>query len=335
MTVTIYDVARTARVSLATVSRVLNNNINVKPQTRQKVLAVIEQLGFRPNAVARGLASKKTTTIGVVIPDISRAVLPDVVRGIEDIALMYGYNIIVCNSDNQTEKELRLINALLEKQVDGLLYMGERMTDEHIQLLQGSVPVVLCGTAHATSGLPSVDIDHEQAAYDAVAWLIQHGHRDIAMIAGMQVDPWTGVARVQGYRKALLESGILVNEQRILYGKYRYRDGERLTEQLLQQDRPTAIFTATDEMALGAIHVLQDAHLRVPEDVSVISIGNLSLAEMVRPLLTTVAQQMYDIGAVAMRLLTKLIQGEAVTMTNVLIPHHLVVRQSVATAHRV
>lgn len=324
--ITIYDVARTARVSLATVSRVLNNNPNVKHQTRQKVLGVIEQLGFRPNAVARGLASKKTTTIGVVIPDISSAALPDIVRGIEDIALMYGYNIIVCNSDHHLEKELRLINTMLEKQVDGLLFMGEQMTSEHIDVLHNQVPVVLCGTSYYGGALPSVDIDHAQAAYDAVRMLIDYGHRDIAMIAGLISDPWTGAARVCGYERAMREARIA--HERIVYGKCRYRDGMALTKQLLS-DRPSAIFCATDEMALGAIHALQDSGLRVPDQVSVISIGNLPLAEMVRPMLTTVAQQMYDIGAVSMRLLTKLIEGEPIAEMNVTVPHHIVVRQSV------
>lgn len=133
MTVTIYDVAREAGVSMATVSRVVNNNPNVKPQTRKKVYEAIERLGYRPNAVARGLASKKTTTVGVVIPDISNSIFAEIARGIEDIANMYHYNIILCNADKRKEKEIRVINTLLEKQVDGLLFMGGTVTDEHIQ----------------------------------------------------------------------------------------------------------------------------------------------------------------------------------------------------------
>ncbi|MGV2644186.1 LacI family DNA-binding transcriptional regulator, partial [Clostridium perfringens] len=140
-----YDVAREAVVSMATVSRVVNNNPNVKPQTRKKVYEAIERLGYRPNAVARGLASKKTTTVGVVIPDISNSIFAEIARGIEDIANMYHYNIILCNADKRKEKEIRVINTLLEKQVDGLLFMGGTVTDEHIQAFQTSaVPIVLC-----------------------------------------------------------------------------------------------------------------------------------------------------------------------------------------------
>ena len=168
---------------MATVSRVVNNNPNVKPQTRKKVFEAIERLGYRPNAVARGLASKKTTTVGVVIPDISNSIFAEVARGIEDIANMYHYNIILCNADKKKEKEIRVINTLLEKQVDGLLFMGGVVTEEHIQAFRtSSVPVVLCGTKDENQAMASVDIDHEKAAFDAVNVLIEAGHRDIAMI---------------------------------------------------------------------------------------------------------------------------------------------------------
>jgi LacI family transcriptional regulator len=334
MTVTIYDVAREAKVSLATVSRVVNNNPNVKPTTRQRVLQAIIRLGYRPNAVARGLASKKTTTIGVVIPDISRAVFPDMVRGIEDIALMYRYNIILCNSDQNEAKEIRLINTLLEKQVDGLLFLGERITEEHLHAFRTSVPVVLCGTSAPHGAIPSVDIHHEQAAYDAVQLLIEYGHRSIAMLSGDLHDPLTGYARFHGYKRALADAKIPYRDEWVRTGKYRYRDGFLNTERLLQlPEKPTALFACTDEMAIGAIHAMQDAGLRVPDDISVISIGNITLAEMVRPLLTTVAQQMYDIGAVSMRLLTKLIHDEEIVQPNIILEHHLMMRNSVARLH--
>lgn len=129
MNVTIYDVAREANVSMATVSRVVNGNPNVKPVTRKKVLDVINQLGYRPNAVARGLASKRTTTVGVIIPDISNVFYAELARGIEDIATMYKYNIILSNSDENEDKELQVLNTLLGKQVDGIIYMGERISE--------------------------------------------------------------------------------------------------------------------------------------------------------------------------------------------------------------
>ncbi len=334
VTVTIYDVAREAGVSMATVSRVVNNNPNVKPQTRKKVYEAIERLGYRPNAVARGLASKKTTTVGVVIPDIANANFAEVARGIEDIANMYHYNIILTNADKRKEKEIRVVNTLLEKQVDGLLFMGGVVTDEHIQAFQTSnVPIVLCATTDEKNTMPSVDIDHEGAAFDAVGKLIQEGHRSIAMISGTLQDPANGYARFQGYKRALEKAGIPYREDYVRVGNYKYESGIEATEYFLQlPERPTAIFAATDEMAIGAIHCLQDAGLKVPEDVSVIGIDNSRMASMVRPLLTTVAQPMYDIGAVSMRLLTKLMKKETVENAKVTLPHELIVRQSVGRA---
>jgi LacI family transcriptional regulator len=332
VTVTIYDVAREAGVSMATVSRVVNNNPNVKPQTRKKVYEAIERLGYRPNAVARGLASKKTTTVGVVIPDIANANFAEVARGIEDIANMYHYNIILSNADKRKDKEIRIVNTLLEKQVDGLLFMGGVVTDEHIQAFNSAnVPIVLCATTDERATMPSVDINHEGAAFDAVAKLVLEGHRSIAMISGTLQDPANGYARFQGYKRALEKAGLPYREDYVRVGNYRYESGIEATEYFLGlSERPTAIFAATDEMAIGAIHCLQDAGLSVPEDVSVISVDNSRMASMVRPQLTTVAQPMYDIGAVSMRLLTKLMKKESVDNARVTLPHDLIMRRSVA-----
>src|SRR5690625_4330963 len=168
LSITIYDVAREANVSMATVSRVVNGNPNVKSTTRQKVLDTIERLGYRPNAVARGLASKKTTTVGAIIPDISSTFYSELTRGIEDIATMYKYNIILSNSDQNKEKELHLIDTMLEKQVDGIVFMGGEITEEHIRQFKSSqVPVVLAATQDAYNEIASVNIDYEIAAYDA------------------------------------------------------------------------------------------------------------------------------------------------------------------------
>lgn len=331
MTVTIYDVAREAGVSMATVSRVVNNNPNVKPQTRKKVFEAIERLGYRPNAVARGLASKKTTTVGVVIPDISNANFAEVARGIEDIANMYHYNIILCNADKKKEKEIRVINTLLEKQVDGLLFMGGNVTDEHVQAFRTSnVPIVLCGTTDEHHAIPGVDINHEKAAIDAVQALINKGHRRIGMISGTLQDPNNGFARYQGYKNALEQAGIPLRDELVRIGNYHYESGVDAGKYFLElSERPTAIFAATDEMAIGAIHAIQDAGLHVPEDFSVISVDNTRMASMVRPLLTTVAQPMYDIGAVSMRLLTKLMNKETVQHPKIELPHEIIERQSV------
>lgn len=330
MNTTIYDVAREAGVSMATVSRVVNGNPNVKPATRKKVLDAIERLGYRPNAVARGLASKKTTTVGVIIPDISNIFFAELARGIEDIATMYKYNIILCNSDQNKDKEISLINTLLEKQVDGILFMGGEITEEHVtQFKRSPVPVVLAATVDQDGELPSVNIDYQQASFDAVTELIEAGHTRVGMVSGSLEDPVNGFQKFSGYKKAFTEKNMTFDDSLVAIGDYTYDSGIQAVNTLMNVDNPpSAIFAGTDEMALGVIHGLQDEGKKVPEDVEVIGFDNTRLATMVRPTLTTVVQPMYDIGAVSMRLLTKYMNKEEVDEKVVVLPHRLEYRNS-------
>lgn len=330
MNVTIYDVAREANVSMATVSRVVNGNPNVKPSTRKKVLEVIEKLGYRPNAVARGLASKKTTTVGVIIPDISSIFYSELARGIEDIATMYKYNIILSNSDQNKDKELHLLNTMLGKQVDGIVFMSGNITDEHVEQFDKSpAPIVLAASIENDNAVPSVTINYEQAAFDAVTALIEKGHTRIAHVAGPQVEPINGVKKLAGYRKALEKANLSYNEELVVVGDYTYDSGIEAFEKINEfADKPTAIFVGTDEMALGVIHGAQDLGINIPNDLEVIGFDNTRLAMMVRPQLTTVVQPMYDIGAVAMRLLTKYMNKEKVEDSTVVLPHRIEYRDS-------
>ncbi|WP_048602701.1 catabolite control protein A [Rubeoparvulum massiliense] len=336
MPVTIYDVAKEAGVSMATVSRVVNGNPNVKPATRKKVKEAIQRLGYRPNAVARGLASKRTKTVGVVIPDVSNPFYSELVRGIEDIANMYDYNIFLCNSDEHKGKELRLIETMLEKQVDGLLFMGAKVTQDHREILQtGHVPVVLSSTLDEEGILPSVSINHGKAMEEGVHYLHELGHQRIALISGPPDEPLFGTIRLQAFRRAMTNVGLTIDENMICTGDMHYESGFEETKKLLQQSQPpTAIFAVSDEMAIGAIHAILDQGLRVPEDISVLGFDNTRLATMVRPLLTTVVQPMYDIGAVSMRLLTKYMMNEEVESSCVILPHRIEVRQSTCSIEK-
>ncbi|RAK21214.1 LacI family transcriptional regulator [Anoxybacillus vitaminiphilus] len=329
MNVTIYDVAREANVSMATVSRVVNGNPNVKPSTRKKVLEAIERLGYRPNAVARGLASKKTTTVGVIIPDISNIFFAELARGIEDIATMYKYNIILSNSDQNKDKELHLLNTMLGKQVDGILFMGGYISEEHVtEFKKSPVPIVLAATIEENNIIPSVNIDYEQAAYDAVAFLIEKGHKRIAYVTGPADDPINN-KKLAGYRRALEQHGLTYDEHLIIEGDYSYDSGIEAYEKIAELDeQPTAVFVGTDEMALGVIHSAQDHGVNIPEQFEVVGFDNTRLATMVRPRLTTVVQPMYDIGAVAMRLLTKYMNKEHVENHIVVLPHRIEYRES-------
>ncbi len=330
MTVTIYDVAREANVSMATVSRVVNGNQNVKPATRKKVLEVIERLEYRPNAVARGLASKKTTSVGVIIPDISNNLYAELARGIEDIAAMYRYNIILSNSDQNEAKELELLNTMLGKQVDGIVMMSDHVTDKiENAIRQSPVPIVLAGSIIEDNATPTVNIDYFQAVFDAIQLFINKGHKEIAFVSGPLEYTINGEYKLGAYKKALQQANIEVNEQFIDATDGTYDEALLSWETLTQTGHvPTAIFAGSDEIALGIIHAIQDSGKRVPEDVEVISFGNSKLARMVRPQLTSVALPLYDIGAVSMRLLTKLLNKEEVEDKNVILPYRIEMRNS-------
>ncbi|MGD9677412.1 MAG: catabolite control protein A [Vulcanibacillus sp.] len=330
MQATIYDVAKESGFSMATVSRVINGSTQVKPATRKKIQVAVNKLGYRPNAVARGLASKKTTTIGVIIPDIANYFFAEVVRGIEDIASMYNYNIITSSSDRNKEKELSLINTLLEKQVDGLLFMGGEVTDSHLETFQSSpVPIVLAATKDPYKIFPSVSIDNFQAAKDAISSFINKGHKNIAFISCPLTNPLSGMERYLGYQAALSESDIPFREDYVRVGKYHYESGvEAMRYFLTLKDRPTAILASSDEMAIGAMHLIQEHGLNVPEDVEVRGFDDTAISSMVRPLLSTVSQPQYDIGAIAMRFLTKHIKNEPIQDQIVILQHKLINRQS-------
>ncbi|MEG9297172.1 catabolite control protein A [Mangrovibacillus sp. Mu-81] len=330
MNITIYDVAREASVSMATVSRVVNGNPNVKPATRKKVLEVIERLGYRPNAVARGLASKKTTTVGVIIPDISNIFYAELARGIEDIATMYKYNIILSNSDQNTEKELHLLNTMLGKQVDGILFMGGHISAEHVQEFERSpVPIVLAGAVEETNTVPSVNIDYKAATYDAVKELLDKGHKSIGFVSGPFHDTINMKFKLEGYREALGSAGVEFNDDLVIEGEYTYDSGLEAWQKFSDLDElPTAIFVGNDETALGVVHGAQDNGVSIPDEVEIISFDNTRLALMVRPQLTSVVQPLYDIGAVAMRLLTKYMNKETVDEETVVLPHRIEHRHS-------
>lgn len=323
-TITIYDVAREANVSMATVSRVVNGNPNVKPTTRKKVLEVIDRLDYRPNAIARGLASKKTTTVGVIIPDVTNLYFSSLARGIDDIATMYKYNIILANSDQNDQKEVNVLNTLLAKQVDGLIYMGHKITDElRAEFSRSKIPVVLAGTVDPDQQVGSVNIDYEAATEEAITELLARGHKRVAFVSGSQKDePINSVYRMNGYKKALSDAGVSFDESLIFETDYTFSAGEEIFSKLAEASA-TAAFVGDDELAVGILNGALDSNLRIPEDFEIITANNSKLTEMVRPKLSTITQPLYDIGAVSMRLLTKLMNKEEVDEKTIILPHHI------------
>lgn len=328
MPLNIKDIAKIAGVSVATVSRVLNNSNLVKDDTSEKVNDVIAQIGYKPNAIARSLKVKSTKTIGIMIPDISSHFFPEVVRGIEDIANTYDYNIILCNTDLDREKEIRYLSVLSEKQVDGIIFMSNIVTEELNELFATlKIPVVLVATDY--DKLPSVTIDNVVAAEHIVSYLINKGHTRIAMISGRKNDPIAGASRIKGYKNALIKSGIAFKEDLLVEGDYRFDSGYEGAKKLLSlKERPSAVFAACDEMAMGVVRALLDDGFKLPDELPIVGFDDIDMAEKTWPPLTTIAQPLYQMGATGMKLLTDMINGCEAAEKKVVLDFELIVRKS-------
>lgn len=333
--VTIYTVAREARVSMATVSRVVNGNPNVKPETRKKVLDVIKELNYRPNAVARGLASKKTTTVGVVIPDVTNDYFSKLALGIDDIASMYKYNMILTNSDADDRKALQVVRSMMAKQVDGIIFMGHDISEELSQEFSSSaIPVVVAGSVINDENLPAVRIDYQAATEEAIQYLLKHNNDKVALVIGSKTSTINAQLRIPGYQKALQEAGQPFDEGLIFEAHDSYREGYDLTQQILDSGAKAA-FVSDDGIAAGLLNGLTDHGVNVPEEFELIAANDTKLTEITRPKMTSVTQPLYDIGAVSMRLLTKLMGNsqegdgqENGSEQNVILPHGFEERQT-------
>ena len=327
-TITIYDVAREAKVSMATVSRVVNGNANVKQETKEKVEAVIERLGYRPNAVARGLASRRTTTIGVVIPDVTDHYFAELARGIDDVAAMYHYQIILANSDESDTKELQVLENLLSKQVDGIVFMGNLIDDGiRKEFARADVPIVLAGSVDHVSEQPSVNIDYTTAIGEATTKLLKNGHKRVAFVTGSLDHSINREFKLKGYMNALAVAGVDYDESLVLQGDYDYQSGYQIAA-LVQDAKATAAVVVNDEMAAGLLNGLTDAGVNVPDDFELITNNNSKIAVMTRPQMSSITQPIYDLGAVAMRMLTKLMNHEELAVKNIILLHGYIDRDS-------
>lgn len=322
MTVTIYDVAREAKVSMATVSRVLNANPNVKPETRKKVKDVIDRLNYRPNAVARGLASKKTTTVGVIIPDISDLYYSALARGLEDIAEMYNYQIIITNTDQDPKKEHNAYLNLVSKQVDGIIFLGGKLNSAILKDIETSkVPVVVCGSGAEKNDLPSVNINYFEAAKEVASKLIADDTKNICFVTA-------GYSRYQesrmliGMKEAYSEVGLNGDEYITVEEAADYETGKEIFSKLLDTERD-AVIAINDETAIGILHGGHDHGVAMPQRLQIVSCSNTRLVTMVRPKISSIAVPLYDLGAVGMRLLTKLMNTETVDTTTVVLPYSI------------
>lgn len=326
-TITIYDVAREAGVSMATVSRVVNGNKNVKENTRKKVLEVIDRLDYRPNAVARGLASKKTTTVGVVIPNIANSYFATLAKGIDDIASMYKYNIVLASSDENDDHEVAVINSLFAKQVDGIIFMGYHLTEKiRAEFSRTRTPIVLAGTVDLENQLPSVNIDYKASVEDAITQLAKNNEK-VAFVSGPLIDDINGKLRLVGYKAGLEKNNMRYNEGLVFEAKYSYKDGFDLAQRVLNSGA-TAAYVGGDELAAGLLNGLFAAGKSVPEDFEIITSNDSPITSYTRPNLTSISLPLYDLGAVSMRMLTKIMNKEELEEKDVILNHGLTLRQS-------
>lgn len=326
-TITIYDVAREAGVSMATVSRVVNGNKNVKENTRKKVLEVIDRLDYRPNAVARGLASKKTTTVGVVIPNISNSYFSLLAKGIDDIATMYKYNIVLTSSDEDDDKEVNVVNTLFAKQVDGIIFMGHHLSEKiRAEFSRSRTPIVLAGTVDLEGQLPSVNVDYKSAVKEAVD-ILSKNNKKIAFVSGPLTDDINGKIRLVGYKEGLKQNKLPFKEGLVFESKYKYEDGFALAERIISSGA-TAIYVAEDSLAAGLLNGLFAAGKSVPEDFEIITSNDSAVTRYTRPNLSSISQPIYDLGAVSMRMLTKIMNKEELEEKQILLHHGIIQRGS-------
>ncbi len=327
---TIKDVAKRAGVSVATVSHVINGTRPVSPETAAKVWKAIKELDYHPNAVARSLRTRTTHVIGVVVSDITNPFFATLVRGAEDAAIEAGYSLIVCNSDEDLRKEDLYVNLLKRRRMDGLLIAPVRdgASPAVRELAKSGMPFVFIDRRAKGIDADTVLSDNVGGAYLATKHLLDRGHRRIGIILGI-MGSTTSEERFLGYRKALEDAGLPLQEELVGYGGYRVSGGEEATLQFLSLPQPpTAIFSTNNLMTLGVLRALFTSGVRIPTGMAVVGFDDLEWAEMAQPPLTVITQRPYEMGRKAVELLLERLKGYKGPAREVRLPVELVVRGS-------
>ncbi|AJY77633.1 transcriptional regulator [Paenibacillus beijingensis] len=320
-----------AGVSISTVSRVINNSKPVQDDLRKRVLDVMEQTKFRPNTIAQNLAKNESNLIGVMLPEVKNTVLDELIHGINHVSRIYGYNTMLSLTGGTLENELHYFNLFRGIQADGIILASDNLKGELIELIELSgIPCILVGRDAHSASIPSVHVDNITAAYEAVTYLIQQGHRRIAMIRARSGDVASGDHRFEGYRMALAEAGIPLARDWIVESGITVEDGIEAMRKIREsRSMPTALFCATDRIAIGAMHDLMENGLRIPDDVSVVGFDGIDMSAMIRPKLSTVKYSASEIGMTAARNLIKRIRGGEVSPRHWCVSHYLETRDSV------
>lgn len=326
---TIYDIAAKLGVSTATVSRAINGTGRVSEETRLKVKAAIEEMGYQPNHIARTLTTKHSRIIGLIIADITNPFYPAVARGVLDVCHANGYDVLLCNTDGNSSLVRRYVANLCQKQVDGIILQAFTPKDlEVIESIQkAGIETVLISNPNGKR-ITAVYTDESTGAYLATKHLIDIGHQRIAFLSGSKGSSVT-IRRFEGYKKALQEAGLSLSEEYVFYGEFNQTGGELMAQKLLETKTcPSAIFAANDLIALGVIQCLEKKRIRIPDDMALIGFDDIEAARLVRPRLTTIANSKYELGQTAAQLLISHIHDPSLPFNHVILNTRLVLRDS-------
>ncbi|GKX28188.1 LacI family transcriptional regulator [Vallitalea longa] len=333
--VTIKQVAEKADVSTATVSRVINGNYPVSEKARKKVVETIKELGYRPNSIARSLKCNKTYMVGMVVPDISNNYFMDIARGVESVISPLGYSLIFCSTDENTEKELKLLNALNDKRVDFvLLASSTQQSDKLKKFINQGMNIILIDTSIKDLETDIVVEDNFNATYKLISYVIDQGHRRIGAINGF-MGVSTAKERYNGFLHALEDHDIPLEESYVVNGYYDRKKAYEEVKLMLQKNMsnlPTALFAANNDMAEGAMIALKEMNLKIPDDISLVSFGDINIPELVEPRLTIISQNSVLIGKKAGELMVrKVVEAECREngISKISIPSEIIIRDSV------
>ncbi|MDD3174240.1 MAG: LacI family DNA-binding transcriptional regulator [Herbinix sp.] len=334
MAVTIADIAREAGVSIATVSRVINNTKPVSSDLKNRVFDIIEKNNFKPNELARGLITKKTNIIGVIVPDISNSVFGALIKGINIVCSKKGYTLMVTESGGDINNEIKLLDVLADKKIDGILFAGINVNHKLITEMQTKDYPVILVTQEASDGegiMDTVVHDNIKAVYDATKFLIDNGHKRIAYIGGPKIDYSSGKKRLKGYKLALEDAKIKLIDSLIEQGEFSFQAGYLGMKKMYEENSvlPTAVVTGSDIIAMGVIQFLTGAGVNVPDDISVIGFDDLEFSTYFKPELSTVRISYFDEGAIAANELIKIIDGENITPQTHYVPHKIIRRSTI------
>lgn len=330
MAVTIKDIAKLSGVSIATVSRVLNNRGGYSKKVEQEILAIARETGYIKNENASTLARQSSRTIGVIMPNLPTSFYEIIINSIEEYAGKKDYEVIFTHSGVDGENTKSSLNLMLSRRVAGIIIISVYLDEEIESLItKRKIPVVLIATESENNILPYVKSDDYQMAYDATSYLINKGHRKIGLAGLNFSDPIAGIPRIQGYKDALTRNDIPIKEEYITNGEFSYYSGEDAMKYYLDNDiKLTAIYCASDETALGVMSVCYNNGISVPNDISILGNDNSTISSMVSPAITTVSQSFYEMGKAASEKLINYINNDT-KPESAIFPTEIIERKSV------